>query len=203
MHEPGVVHFAQSVQHRQHQFDCRAPRQPAVRLLFQIRGQIYAFQVVHYQIGGPVHLEVVQDPHQMRMLHLGQGARFLQEGSQPLAEQFLMLARIQHHRVPIGRASDQIAGIVFLDRHLHVQLQVKTAIGNTEPTLTQFFADHIPFQLRADRQQCAGPIRIEPILADRTYDSHFPFAQVKTPRTGHWAKTGSFIQRPGHRVNLQ
>ena len=119
----------------------------------------------------------------MRMLHLGQGACFLQEDSQPIAKHVFILARIQHHCIPVGRASGQIAGIVLLDCHLHMQLQVKAAIGNAKSALPQFFADHIPFQLCADRQQRAGPVRIRPIIANRTCGGRTPFARVKTTWT--------------------
>ena len=185
VHESGLVDLPQAVEHGQQQRDRPPPGQRLTLGRFQMPRQVFAFVVVHHQIGGVVQLKEVQHPHQMGMAQLSHRPRFLQKGAPPVMEQVAMLRRVEHHRLAVGRAPDQIARVVFLDRHLHLQGQVEAAIGDPEPALAQFFPDHIALQLRPDWQQRPGTaLQAGAVVADWTHPGDVPLARVKTARTG-------------------
>ena len=190
-----LMHFPQAVQHRQHQFQRRPPRQFSA-MPFQILQQALALVVIHHQIGRPIGLEEIPHPHHVGMIELGQGSGFIQERPQPDLEQFPILLRVRRQGPPAGIPPHQIAGAILLDRYLHLQGQIEAEIGHAESArLAQGPSDQValvqPGQRRQQQRRAWGGSVIAALGANRHLTPFVP----KTARTNR-------RQRRSHNFNL-
>ena len=147
--------------------------------------QVFALVEIHHQIGGVVHLEKIQHPHNMRMTNLSDGLRFLEKGFAAIVKTVFVIFRVQDDGLVIRGAAYHLRRVVFLDRDFHLQRYVKAAIGDAKAALSELFAHDVIFELNAHREQRRRtPCRTTPKVADGTGSRSIPGLRVKTARTG-------------------
>ena len=138
------MHLLHGGNGRQEDVLCLLPGHGA--LFLQNGQQGLALDVVHDDVGGAVFVEAFQNPDDLgNVLHLDHLLGLPEEGvdaglAQLLALDILRPLQIQTHG---GIAAGLALGIVLLDGHLSLQIQIKADIGDAEAALAQHFPDYI------------------------------------------------------------
>ena len=108
------------------------------------RGEVFAFDVVHHNIGRAVFLKKIADMHNVRAVKLRECPGFCLELLAAFFEAFL--SRLRGHRSHmdrIRRAHRHTGREILLDRCTHRKRQVDPQIGDPESALSEHFSDKI------------------------------------------------------------
>ena len=92
--------------------------------------------VGHHHVGGVVHLKVARHFDHVRVVELGQGAGFLQELVKSFDEGFFVFLLLDAHAAA-RFAAHQIAGKIFLDCNLHLEVRIHRQIGDAKAADSQ------------------------------------------------------------------
>ena len=99
-------------------------------LALQDGAQGLALLVVHHDVGGLVHLEVVQHPHQVGMAEARQGPRFVEETLETPSKAFFLAPGLGMDG--LSRPYRKLVREELLDRHLPPQTRVPGQVGDPE-----------------------------------------------------------------------